>query len=274
MLKIMHQNLKVSVASMVIILCFSSFGTFKELKKEPLNTKLNMNTKTAIVTGSNRGMGLGWVKHFLKEGYTVIATTRKPEKASDLLALKKEYKKQLLIQKLDVTNEEDMLALGELLKKKKIKIDVAISNAGVTVEEKFGEWTSKSFLANYKVNTMGAAFFAQTISPFLAEGSKLVQLSSGHGAIGTHAKRMTGKIDAYGVSKAGVNMLTRKLSFIWQDRKIIVVSITPGGVKTDMNQYGKLSVSEAIPIMYKTIANLTIENSGTFINNTGKVMSW
>ncbi|WP_298486964.1 SDR family NAD(P)-dependent oxidoreductase [uncultured Maribacter sp.] len=272
MLKIMHQNLKVSVASMVIILCFSSFGTLKEFKSEPLNTKLNMDKKTAIVTGSNRGMGLGWVKHFLKEGYIVIATARKPEKASDLLALKKEYKKQLIVQKLDVTSEEDMAALSDKLKSEKIKIDIAISNAGVTVEEDFGNWTAKGIQINFNVNTMGAALFAQAISPYLNEGAKLIQLSSGHGSI-SGQKKIT-PIDAYGISKAGVNMLTKKLSIRWADRKIIVVSITPGGVKTDMNQYGKLSVSEAIPIMYQTIGNLTIENSGTFITNKGKAMSW
>ncbi|WP_299557058.1 SDR family NAD(P)-dependent oxidoreductase [Seonamhaeicola sp.] len=270
MVKFIYKNLKPVFFSMALLFSLYSFGATDKTDVESITS----NDKAAIVTGSNRGMGLGWVKHFLSEGYTVIATARKPEKATELQELKKKYKEQLFIQKLDVTSEEDHAALGEMLKEHNIKIHIAISNAGVTVEEKFGEWTSKSLLANYKVNTMGAAFFAQTISPYLVEGSKLVQLSSGHGSIGGHAKRMTGKIDAYGLSKAGVNMLTKKLSLIWQDRNIIVISITPGGVKTDMNPWGKLSVAEAIPIMYNTISGLTMENSGTFITNKGKAMSW
>ena len=69
-------------------------------------------------------------------------------------------------------------------------------------------------------------------------------------------------------------MLTKKLAIRLADRQIIVVSISPGGVNTDMNPEGKLSVTEAIDIMAKTISKLTIENSGTFINNYGKVMPW
>ncbi|TYA69844.1 SDR family NAD(P)-dependent oxidoreductase [Seonamhaeicola marinus] len=272
MFALLKKNYKSLLLSLVFVLNMNSFEVFANSNRNLSEEEIKKEEKTAIITGSNRGMGLGWVKHFLDEGYTVIATARKPEKAEELNALKKKYKKRLFIEKLDVTSEEDHKALGEMLKKNNIKIDIAISNAGVTVEEDFGKWTSNSFLANYKVNTMGAAFFAQTISPYLKEGARLVQLSSGHGAIGTHRK--AGTIDAYGVSKAGVNMLTKKLSLRWKDRNIIVVSITPGGVKTDMNPWGKLSVAEAIPIMYNTVSNLTMENSGTFITNKGKVMPW
>lgn len=272
MIKLIQNNYKLCFLVTALVLCFSSFNANADTNMANSKMEIVKGDKVAIITGSNRGMGLGWVKHFLNEGYTVIATARKPEKATELMELKKKYKKQLFVEKLDVTSEEDHKALGEMLKKNNLKMDIAISNAGVTVEEDFGKWTSHSFLMNFKVNTMGAAFFAQTISPYLNEGAKLVQLSSGHGTIGAHRK--AGTIDAYGVSKAGVNMLTKKLSLRWADRKIIVVSITPGGVKTDMNPWGKLSVAEAIPIMYDTVSKLTLENSGTFITNKGKVMPW
>ncbi len=268
MFKFNSGNFKLIFLGLAILLSLHSFGIsgkdkFKSEKPE---------IKTAIVTGSNRGMGLGWVEHFLNEGYRVIATARKPEKATDLITLKKKYKKQLLIEKLDVTSEEDMSALTATLKKKKIKIDIAISNAGVTVLEDFGNWTADGILMNFKVNTMGSALFAQAIGPYLNDGATLVNLSSGAGSI-KYQKRSS-DLDAYRISKAGVNMLTRNLSARFEDRNIIVVSITPGGVKTDMNPNGKLSVSEAIPIMYDTISKLTMENSGTFINNKGKVMPW
>ncbi|MGC6429510.1 MAG: SDR family NAD(P)-dependent oxidoreductase [Jejuia sp.] len=272
MLKLIYNNFKVLLLGTIITLGCNSLNAFENHNNDTVFTNAKADNKTAIVTGSNRGMGLGWVKHFLNEGYTVIATARKPEKADDLIALKKQYKKQLLIQKLDVTSEEDMAALSAMLKKKNIKIDIAISNAGVTVLEDFGKWTSKGILMNFKVNTMGSALFAQAIGPYLNNGATLVNLSSGAGSI-TYQKK-SNDLDAYRISKAGVNMLTRTLSARFEDRNIIVISITPGGVKTDMNPNGKLSVSEAIPIMYNTILNLTMENSGTFINNKGKLMAW
>ncbi|WP_282136677.1 SDR family NAD(P)-dependent oxidoreductase [Seonamhaeicola maritimus] len=268
MFTFIYKNLKSLILSIALMFSLYSFSNSYELESESINT----NEKTAIVTGSNRGMGLGWVQHFLSEGYTVVATARKPEKATELQNLKKKYKGKLFIQKLDVTSEEDQAALGEMLKKKNLKIDIAISNAGVTVQEDFGNWTVKGFEINFKVNTIGVALFAQTIAPYLKNGATLVNLSSGAGSI-TYQKKSS-PLDAYRVSKAGVNMLTRNLSARLEDKQIIVVSITPGGVKTDMNPNGKLSVSEAIPIMYESISKLTMENSGTFINNKGKVMAW
>lgn len=268
MFKFILNNIKLFVLCYALIFGLSAFDSSKKLKVEPIIS----NEKTAIITGSNRGMGLGWVKHFLKEGYTVVATARKPEKATDLIELKEQYKEHLIIQKLDVTSEEDMAALNAKLKADNIKIDIAISNAGVTVEEDFGNWTAKGLETNFRVNTMGAALFAQTIAPYLSNGAVLVQLSSGAGSI-TYQKKSS-PLDAYRISKAGLNMLTRNLSARLEDRQIIVVSISPGGVLTDMNPNGKLSVSEAITIMSETISKLTMENSGTFINNNGEVMAF
>ncbi len=268
MQKSVCQSCKSLILGLVLILCVGSFDVYSNQNVSPSGA----NDKAAIITGSNRGQGLGWVKYFLKEGYTVVATAREPEAAKELKELKQQYKDQLLIEKLDVTSEEDMAALGAKLKKGNIKFDIAVSNAGVTVHEDFGEWTSKSFEINYKVNTMGAAFFAQMVAPYLKDGAKLVQLSSGAGSIAS--QKNSSSLDPYSISKAGLNMLTKKLAIRLADRQIIVVSISPGGVNTDMNPEGKLSVTEAIDIMAKTISKLTIENSGTFINNYGKVMPW
>lgn len=271
MLKLVYQNYR-SLILIATIFGMCSFSVLPESKTGSVIVRPGSDEKTAIITGSNRGQGLGWVKYFLKEGYTVVATARKPEAATDLIELKKKYKKQLLIEKLDVTSENDHAALAARLKEENIKIDIAISNAGVTVHSDFGEWTSHAFEMNIKVNTIGSALFAQTISPYLVDGATLVHLSSGAGSITN--QRKSSSLDPYSVSKAGLNMLTKKLAIRWADRNIIVISVTPGGVKTDMNPAGKLSVEEAVNIMAETFSTLTIENSGTFINNKGKVMAW
>lgn len=265
------QNLNRHIATLFLLLSLFSFAKKNTVLSDEKSNEKDPK-KVAIITGSNRGMGLGWTKHFLNEGYTVIATARKPEKATDLIALKKQYKKKLRIEKLDVTSEEDMAALSETLKKRMIKIDIAISNAAVTMLEDFGSWTAKGFGLNYRVNTLGAALFAQAIAPYLKDGATLVQISSGAGSI-TYQKKST-DLDGYRVSKAGLNMLTKLLSIRFSDRKIIVVSVQPGLVLTQMNPNGNMSVEEAVGYMSKTIANLTFENTGTFINYNGKKFAW
>jgi len=261
-------NLEKVMIPVALLLTILAYATPNNVE----NLSFSEDEKTVIVTGGNRGMGLGWVKHYLGAGHTVIATARKPEKATDLLDLQKKYDGKLLIQKLDVTSEEHMDALSEMLQKNNIKIDIAISNAGVTILEDFGDWTADGFGYNYKVNTLGPALFAQAIAPHLSNGATIVQITSGGGSI-TYSKRNS-NLDGYRVSKAGLNMLTKLLSHIFEDREIIVISLSPGGVKTDMNLTAERTVEEAVAQMAGVVAKLTMENSGTFINFRGKVMAW
>jgi NAD(P)-dependent dehydrogenase (short-subunit alcohol dehydrogenase family) len=142
----------------------------------------------------------------------------------------------------------------------------------VTVAEPFGSWTWEGFETNISVNTIGAALFAQMVAPHLNDAAMLVQTTSAVGSI-SRVKR-DNPLDAYAVSKAGLNMLTRRLAVKLKNRDILVVSVTPGRVLTDMNPNGIISAEESVALMTSSLQNLTIEDSGTFINNEGKEMAW
>ena len=77
---------------------------------------------TVLITGANRGLGLEFAKQFSAKGYQVIGTARSPEKAEDLKATGAE------VMKLDVTSKEEIAALAESLKGR--KIDILLNNAG------------------------------------------------------------------------------------------------------------------------------------------------
>ena len=96
-----------------------------------------------IITGSNRGIGLGWVKHYLNAGDSVVATCRTPVEATDLIALKEEYGNKLLIEQLDLSNEEHFDRLGDALARHGVRIDIAINNAGSGSGKPFGEWDTE-----------------------------------------------------------------------------------------------------------------------------------
>ena len=232
----------------------------------------NVAGQTVIVTGSNRGIGLGWVKHYLNAGDSVIATCRTPEEATDLIALKEEYGNQLLIVQLELANEEDFKRLGDALAEHNVCIDIAINNAGSGSGKPFGEWDSESFAITFEVHTIGSALFAQMVTPLLNDGAKMVLTSSGVGSI-TRANRQN-EMDAYAIAKAGVNMLARRLSVRLADRNIMVVAVTPGSVLTGMNPNGTISVEESVGLMSRTLDKLTIEDSGGFFQNNGTVVPW
>ena len=228
--------------------------------------------QTVIITGSNRGIGLGWVKHYLNAGDSVIATCRTPEEATDLIALKEEYGNKLLIVQLELANEEDFKRLGDALAEHNVCLDIAINNAGSGSGKPFGEWDSESFAITFEVHTIGSALFAQMVTPLLKDGAKMVLTSSGVGSI-TRANRQN-EMDAYAIAKAGVNMLARRLSVRLADRNIVVVAVTPGAVLTGMNPNGTISVEESVGLMSSTLDKLTIEDSGGFFHNNGTVVPW
>ncbi len=228
--------------------------------------------QTVIVTGSNRGIGLGWVKHYLNAGDSVIATCRTPEEATDLIALKEEYGNKLLVVQLELANEEDFKRLGDALAGHNVCIDIAINNAGSGSGKPFGEWDSESFAITFEVHTIGSALFAQMVTPLLKDGAKMVLTSSGVGSI-TRANRQN-EMDAYAIAKAGVNMLARRLSVRLADRNIVVVAVTPGSVLTGMNPNGTISVEESVGLMSSTLDKLTMEDSGGFFHNNGTVVPW
>ena len=228
--------------------------------------------QTVIVTGSNRGIGLGWVKHYLNAGDSVIATCRTPEEATDLIAPKEEYGNKLLVVQLELANEEDFKRLGDALAGHNVCIDIAINNAGSGSGKPFGEWDSESFAITFEVHTIGSALFAQMVTPLLKDGAKMVLTSSGVGSI-TRANRQN-EMDAYAIAKAGVNMLARRLSVRLADRNIVVVAVTPGSVLTGMNPNGTISVEESVGLMSSTLDKLTMEDSGGFFHNNGTVVPW
>ena len=228
--------------------------------------------RTVLVTGANRGLGLGWVKHFAAAGDTVIATCRKPAEAKDLNELASKSGGKVSVEALDVVDEASIASLAGRLDEKGIKIDLAMNNAGVVDEEPFGEWTKKSFELNLWVNTIGPALVSQMLVPRMNDGSMLVNISSGAGCIKWHNK--SNDLDAYGASKAALNHLTKRLGVKLKERKIIVIAINPGMVLTDMNPEGTTSIEEAVKQMSAALESYTLENSGGFFNYTGKQMEW
>lgn len=228
--------------------------------------------QTVIITGSNRGIGLGWVKHYLNAGDSVIATCRTPEEETDLIALKEEYGNKLLIVQLELANEEDFKRLGDALAEHNVCIDIAINNAGSGSGKPFGEWDSESFAITFQVHTIGSALFAQMVTPLLNDGAKMVLTTSGVGSI-TRANRQN-EMDAYAIAKAGVNMLAKRMSVRLADRNIIVAALTPGSVLTGMNPNGTISVEESVGLMSSTLDKLTVEDSGSFFQNDGTLVPW
>jgi len=231
---------------------------------------------TVMITGANRGLGLGLAKAYLAKGYDVIATARNPEKAKELKALEGPIE----VHKLDVTDHPAVDALAEKLKRS--AIDILINNAGVlggptfrkdNPGQNFGSVDFDGLRYTLEVNSIAPlkvteAFTAQVAASKL---KKVITLTSRMGAIG----EMEGGFVAYRSSKAAVNAIMKNISHALKEKGISVAVLHPGWVKTDMgSQAAPVEIADSVKGLIEQIDHLSLAETGCFKTFEGVAVSW
>jgi len=234
---------------------------------------------TVLITGSNRGIGLAFARHYANAGWNVIATARKPEKATELQALSSSHA-QLVVMQLDVTDLARITELANALSG--VPIDVLINNAAVLGDlagQQFGSLDFDQFEWTMAVNVYGPMAMAEAFRAHVAssEQKKIVTLTSGLGSL-TLMSKMQG-FTYYRISKAGVNMGMRAIRASLKNEGIIVALVAPGMVQTkllaDSGYRGKaLTPNDSAAGMADIIASLTLDDNGTPTNVDGATIPW
>ena len=189
--------------------------------------------KIAVVTGANRGIGFAVAKGLLKKGVKVIVTSRKEEdgrKAMDELAEHGEA----IYHQLDVTDMGSIKRLVAFLEEQFGKLDILINNAGIN----YDTWQNTvnadldEVRDTIETNLMAPWQIIQEMLPLLrkSNGANIVNVSSGAGSLASQ----TGDRPGYSVSKLALNGLTLQFSRLLKEEKILINSVCPGWVRTDM----------------------------------------
>ena len=199
-----------------------------------LAASLDASRPTVLVTGANRGIGLAFAQHYTSEGWNVLAAVRAPERATELLGLAETYE-HLIIEQLDVTDNERILALAEAYSN--TPIDVLINNAGVygdIEKQAWGSLDAATFQQVLAVNVLAPMKMAEAFANHVAasDQKKIVSITSGAGMISRDGRPGGGMF--YTVSKASLNMAMRQVRAELEGRDVIVALIAPGLVATDM----------------------------------------
>jgi NAD(P)-dependent dehydrogenase (short-subunit alcohol dehydrogenase family) len=236
---------------------------------------------TVLITGSNRGIGLAFAEHYASKGWNVIATTRSLESATELAALAKKYER-VRLEQLDVTDYARIAALAQAYAG--TPIDVLINNAGVYGDRERQAWGSldpELFHEINAVNVLGPLKMAEAFADHVGASrqKKIVSITSGAGSVSPD--RVAGGGVFYGISKAALNMAMRKARAEVADRNIIVATIAPGLVLTDMLQTNRPSLAprarsamEAVASMAAVIDSLDQTYDGQPRNYDGSVLPW
>ena len=156
--------------------------------------------------------------------------------------------------------------------------DVLVCNAAINPATAgqttaVGDLSDEDLSATFNVNVTGVQRTIRAFHPLLAAagGARIAVISSGAGSI---AGTAGGAMIPYCVSKAAVNMLTRRLSFLLAGDGIDVFAISPGWVKTDMGGPGaQITVQESTNLIVQRIAEHGPDDP-PFINHTGDPLDW
>jgi len=227
----------------------------------------------ALVSGANRGLGFEMARQLLLRGDRVVAACRHPGRALELTRLAAEHPGRLHVIPLDLM---DTRSIGELARETDalgLRFDLIVNNAGMLVEgERFGEIDGKSLRDSFAVNAEGAFLMTQTFASRLADGAKVVNLSS---TLGSIARTDSLYSPSYAMSKAALNMATRLLAIALREQGAIVVAVSPGWVRTEMGGAGApLKPEASVASMLRVIDHLKPTDSGRFLSQTGETIAW
>jgi NAD(P)-dependent dehydrogenase (short-subunit alcohol dehydrogenase family) len=231
--------------------------------------------RIALVTGANKGIGLEIARQLAEAGVHVIIGARNDERgraAVDDLA-----SQNLIVQsvRLDLDDLASVEAAAATIREEHGKLDILVNNAGI-FDFSDAPPSSASIEAVRRVmdiNFIGALAVTQAMLPLLkkAPAGRIVNLSSSLGSLTLNADPSSTyysqRFIGYNASKAALNMLTIQLSAELRNTSIVVNSVSPGFVKTDLTGYGNMTPQEGakLPVRYA----LSGDQTGVFVEPDG-----
>uniref|UniRef100_A0A8C7E4D7 C-factor-like n=1 Tax=Naja naja TaxID=35670 RepID=A0A8C7E4D7_NAJNA len=236
---------------------------------------------SVLVTGSNRGIGLGLVKRFLElpcPPKWVFATSRdmEGEKSKEVRELSCKHPNLVVLQ-LDVTNLKSIQAALKGVEKcvGEGGLTLLINNAGIWVYSDMETENAKDMMRVYSVNSIGPLQISQAFLPLLKKAARrsprqglssskaaIINISSNAGSMELVAYWNVGSSIAYRCSKAALNMLTKCQSLEYAANGIMSISIHPGSVETFPNPVPEISVEESTQGIMTVLSNLCEEDNG------------
>jgi NAD(P)-dependent dehydrogenase (short-subunit alcohol dehydrogenase family) len=193
-------------------------------------------TPIALITGGSRGLGRSMVLHLAERGVDIIFTYRAAaSEASEVRDRIRALGRKAVALPLDVTDSASFDAFGKSVAAElegtfaRQQFDYLDNNAGTSLHASIAETTAAQLDDVYNVHFKAPFLLTQRLSPLIADGGRIINVSSG-------LARMTipGSA-AYGAMKAAVETLTRYLAKELGSRKTTANVIAPGAIATDFS---------------------------------------
>jgi len=180
--------------------------------------------KIAVVTGGSTGIGLATAKRFVQEGMEQVFITGRGKVALDAAAT--EIGKNVTAVQGDVSSLADLDRLYDTVKKRELKIDIIVANAGLAKLAPFDTVDEKFFDLHFDANVKGLFFSVQKGLALMKDGGSVILTGSVADIKGFPA------MSVYSATKAAVRSFARTWINDLRDRRIRVNVLSPGHIDT------------------------------------------
>ena len=190
-----------------------------------------MEKKIALVTGGTSGIGKEIVKELLDNNCKVITCYHDNEEAAN--KTKEEFSNDdLFIIKCDVSNEEEVINMFNIIKEKFGKIDYLVNNAGTFIDNYIKDFDISDFRKVLDINLVGKVMCTKYAYPVLNDGGAIVNIASHLGEVPCTES------PAYCAAAAGIINFTKATALEFAERKIRANSISPAFTPTPLSLKG------------------------------------
>ena len=236
------------------------------------------DTRVALLTGANKGIGLEIARQLARTGVLVFIGARDVARGSAAAAELSSEGAHVTFARLDLNDHSSIEAAAEIIRAQHNRLDILVNNAGI-VDVEDGPPSSGSPEAARRIidtNFIGTLAVTQAMLPLLllAPAARIVNLSSSLGSLtlngDPNSPYYSARLIGYNASKAAVNMLTVQLAAELRGTSIVVNSVSPGYVKTDLTgQTGFMTAEEGamLPVKYALLGEDGV--SGQFVEPSG-----
>jgi 3-oxoacyl-[acyl-carrier protein] reductase len=220
---------------------------------------LELENKTALVTGASRGIGRATALALARAGAHVLVHygRSRPEAESLVVEIRRKGGNADPISADLGTPDGASLLAKQVRSIVGDRLDVVVLNAGISKAARIADYTVEDFDSLFATNVRGPFFLVQQLLPVLGDGSSVVVVSS------LGARSVVGKpglndpsILAYASTKGALETLVRNWAAILGSRGIRVNAVAPGVIDTDMSNFTKTETGREVALGMQALKRL------------------